>query len=166
MIPSPMNAIVLTSLLDSVRVVGCVLEGSARRALVAGQPVEGVLAGRLVFESDIAAIPVSGELVQIARDVKCSGAGFAAPRCVGDLHVSDARGVRVDRRADVVPVDREVVEVGEQSQGLDTVVGLNSVDHRDGITPPMRSAALPASARFSVAVSSCLSGATPSIRFP
>jgi len=59
---------------------------------------------------------VSGELVQIARDVKRSGAGFAAPRCVGDLHVPDAGGIRIDRRADVVPVDREVVQVGKQSQ--------------------------------------------------
>src|SRR6478736_7333091 len=98
MIPSPMNAIVLTSLLDSVSSGGCVSEASARRALFAGQPVEGVLAGRLVFEPDIAAVPVPGELVQMAGDVKRSGTRFAAPGCVGDLHVPDAGGIRIDRR--------------------------------------------------------------------
>src|SRR6478736_7754201 len=133
MMPSPMNAIVLTSLLDSVSSGGCVSEASARRALFAGQPVERVLAGGLVFESDMAAVPVFGEPLQMARDVKRSGARFAAPRCVGDLHVPDAGGIRVDRRADVVPVHREVIQVGEQSQRPDTMVGLNSVDHRDGI---------------------------------
>src|SRR6476660_10132256 len=128
MILSPMNAIVLTSLLDSVSSGGCVSEASARRALFAGQPVEGVLAGGLVFETDIAAVPLSGELVQVARDVKRSGAGFAAPRCVGDLHVPDTGGIRLDRRADVVPVHREMVQVGEQSQRPDTMVGLDTVD--------------------------------------
>src|SRR6476659_10838095 len=120
MIPSPMNAIVLTNLLDSVSSGGCVSEASARRALLAGQPVEGVLAGGLVFEPDIAVVPVPGQLIQIARDVKRSGAGFAAPRCIGDLHMSDTGGIRIDRRADVVPVHREMVQVGEQSQRPDT----------------------------------------------
>ena len=56
------------------------------------------------------------------RERERAGAGFVAARGVGDLDMRDAGGVVGDHLVDVVAVDGEVVEVGQQAE-LSTSAG-------------------------------------------
>ena len=71
--------------------------------------------GGLVLEADPAAVAGRLEIGELPQQRQRPGAGLVAARGVGDLHMADPVGVVGDDLVDVVAVDREVVEVGEQS---------------------------------------------------
>ena len=63
-----------------------------------------------------------------------TGARLTSPGRVGDLHVADPAAVIAYRGGDVVAVDVEVVEVGEQPQLVAAVFGVHTIDHADGVS--------------------------------
>ena len=105
MIPSPMNAIVLTSLLDSVKVVD-VFRGRRATRAVRGATSRRCPRGWLARARHSRGSR-AGRAGSDRQDVKLSWCRVRRALCVGDLHVPDAGGIRIDRRADVVPVHRK-----------------------------------------------------------
>src|SRR6201999_3925938 len=62
-----------------------------------------------------------------------AGARFTPARRIGDLDVADLAAVVADHGTDVVAVDLQVVQVGEESQVRRAVFFVHTVDHADAV---------------------------------
>src|SRR5690348_10527875 len=115
MIPRPMKATVVMWEYTFLSVSGVGVSGRSAgraglpRSFVSGQPVEGVGAGAagLVLEPHPAVVARGGDPVEPGVDRELPGGGLFVAGRVGDLHVPDPTGRGIDRRLDVVAVDRE-----------------------------------------------------------
>jgi uncharacterized membrane protein len=70
--------------------------------------------GGEVLEADAALVALPAQLPQERLEVEGAGAGRAAPRRVGDLHMGDAVAVLIQGLLQVLAHFREVVQVGEE----------------------------------------------------
>src|SRR5450830_6073 len=77
-------------------------------------PVEGSCGRRGVFESHPARVSEAAAAGNPPLQRQGPGSGGAAAGSVRDLDMAEVRGMRFDDGADVVAVDREVVEIGQQ----------------------------------------------------
>ena len=89
------------------------------RSLVGGGaladgPAEGRFLRFLVFEADVAVVAEFAAAGDPFAEGKLAGSGSAAAGVVGDLDVAEVLGVVLDDGFDVVAVDCQVVEVGEE----------------------------------------------------
>src|SRR5512132_3502970 len=91
--------------------VGC-------RPLFGRQPAEAVGAGPawFVFQTHPAVVVGLRELPQVVLDRKLTRAGLVPARGVGDLHMTDAGEIGRDRLRRIIAVDREVVQVAQETQ--------------------------------------------------
>src|SRR5882757_11030071 len=94
---------------------GVLLAGAAQ---LRWQPVEGGrgLGAGQVFQADPAGVSGVIQRGEVAVEGELAGARLVPARCVGDLDVPDPGDVAVDLLGQVVTVDGQVVEVGEQRQ--------------------------------------------------
>src|SRR5690606_1115061 len=129
MMPRPMKAMVLMSRLFRRSGPG----GSARRALRAREPGEGVGVGGLVLQADRAGVAAGAQVLDPAPDRQLTAAGGAPAGGVGDLDVGDAVAVGGHLGLDVGAVDGEVVDVEEQPEVGGAVLVAHPVQHRDDV---------------------------------
>jgi hypothetical protein len=108
---------------------------AAGPAAGARPPAEAVRARtrRDVLKADPAAVACLLQRCQVPVEVEAARAGFVPPRRVGDLHVPGTGGIAGDRDVQVVAVDRQVVEVGEEPDVARPGLAGHPVGHGDGI---------------------------------
>jgi len=70
----------------------------------------------VIVQPDEAAVASARQAGEVSGEVDHTGARWAPPGCVGDLDVPDVSGVGVDHRGDVVAIDVQMVNVGQQPQ--------------------------------------------------
>src|SRR5690625_861585 len=129
MMPRPMKAMVLMSRLFRRSGPG----GSARRALLAREPGEGVGVGGLVLQADRAGVAAGPQVLDPAPDRQLAAAGGAPAGGGGDLDVRDAVPVGGHLGVDIGPVDGEVVDVEEQPEVRRAVLVTHPVEDGDHV---------------------------------
>src|SRR3954468_3908524 len=130
MIPRPMKPTVVISLPPAPH-----FRSGAHGPLLGWQPVEAVGAGaaRLVLQADPAVVADLLQLPEVVVDVELAGPRLVAARGVGDLHVTRPSNVLSDHLPRIVTVDREVVDVAEQTHVGRAAVPLDPVHDRDRV---------------------------------
>ena len=100
---------------------------------LADGPAEGGLRRFLVFEADVALVAEFAAAGDPFAEGKLPGSGSPAAGVVGDLDVAEVLGVLFDDGGDVVTVDGQVVEVGEELDVLRAGFVLDPGDDVEGV---------------------------------
>src|SRR5699024_1199849 len=97
-----------------------------------GQPVDGGGPVLFVFQGDGSGVAEAVGAVDPLVQRQLAGARCSAALGVGDLDVTEVRGLGLDDRGDVVGVDRHVEQVGEHRDVLGSG-GADPGDDRGGV---------------------------------